>query len=62
MDSYKVKDVVKKQFPNAQFIYCPPGDFHTFIVMSRDSSLYYVSSDALNIKKVNIDLIYRFEK
>ena len=43
-DSYKCKQSVEKSFPNALSIVQPTNEEYSWIVMDKDSSIYYVET------------------
>ena len=64
LDAYQVKMSVMQKFPHALMIYTPPGKSITdFIVIDKDSTIYYVKNRGLFVADKNeIDIIYKFKR
>lgn len=60
LDSDKCRMSVEKSFPDALEIVSPAGESHIWIVMDKDSSIYYVETMALfNAKMTHKELIFK---
>jgi hypothetical protein len=59
LNASKVRHGVIKKFPQSVLIISPPGRFATFIVIDKDSTVWYVESIAIfNADKFTTDSLY----
>lgn len=61
LDSYKCKQSVEKSFPEAVSIIQPSGSNFTWIVIDKDSSVYYIRTmNVSNTEVTQRELIFKY--